>query len=92
MTIGNYQAFVKFIGNDSVTGVGPIKNCVMQLNKICTCQKSRRASKSEECNNLYIAAVKAISTNIEYLKSKTSDESIQFYHNSHHQILNVKLR
>jgi hypothetical protein len=93
MIIGSYQSLISFIGTDNIPAIGPLKNCVAQLNKICSCQKQRKGQKSEECNKLYIDIVNnTISSMIDYLKSKTTDSEIVFSHNSHHIIKKVTLR
>lgn len=93
MTIGGYQAFINFIGKDSVPGIERIQLCVSLLNKICSCQKHRKQVKSEECNNTYITIVKTTMPKMEdYLRTKTLDKEIIFYTNGVHEILRVKLR
>jgi len=93
MIIGGHQAFMNFVGPDSIPGIERLRDCVAQMNKICKCQKHKRGVKNEQCNSFYINLVKTVMPNmIDYLKTKTSDNSIIFYHNGVHEILNVKLR
>lgn len=93
MTIGGYQAFINFIGSDNIPSLRGLKDCIEQVNKICSCQKQRKATKSEECNSMYIDLVKSIMPNmVEYLRTKTTDSEIIFHHNGSHEILRIKLR
>ena len=93
MIIGNYQAFNAFIGKDNIQNIDSLRNCIAQLNKICSCQKQKKNQKSEECNNIYIMLVNNnIASMIDYLRTKTTDSEIVFNHNSHHEIRRIKLR
>jgi len=93
MNIGSYQAFLGFIGKDTVPMVDRLQNCVKQLNIICNCQRSRKSQKSEECNKIYIDLVNSTVGNlIDYLKTKTTDSEIIFSHNGSHEIKRIKLR
>ena len=93
MTIGSYQALVNFVGSDNVPVVSRLKDCLMQLNKICSCQKQRKGQKSEECNTLYINTVISHSSElVEYFKTKTNDGEVVFSHNGCHVIKTIKLR
>lgn len=93
MNIGSYQAFLGFIGKDSVPMVDRLQNCVKQLNGICSCQRSRKSQKAEECNKIYIDLVNSTIGNlVDYLKTKTTDNEIIFSHNGNHEIKIIKLR
>jgi hypothetical protein len=93
MIIGNYQEFINIFGNDNISQFNTLKNCISVLNKICSCQRQRKAIKAEECNILYINLVNSTVVNmIDYLKLKTSDSEIIFYHNGSHEIKRIKLR
>lgn len=93
MTIGNYQSFNNFVANDNVNEFNSLKNCIAVLNKICNCQKQRKAAKSEECNNIYINIINNnVSNMIDYFRTKTTDDEIIFYHNGSHEIKRIKLR
>jgi len=93
MNVGGYQDFINKFGNDNISFFNPLKNCQSVLNKICNCQKQRKALKSEECNNLYINTINSsVSNLVEYFKTKTTDPEIVFYHNGSHEIKRIKLR
>ncbi len=93
MTVGGYQDFINKFGNDNITSFDNLKNCILICNKICNCQKQRKHIKSEECNNLYINLVNYTMVNmLDYLRTKTADDEIVFYHNGSHEIKRIKLR
>lgn len=93
MNIGSYQACLGFVGNDQLPELSNLRNCVAQLSKICSCQKSRKSQKSEECNVLYINfASKSAPNMVEYFKTKTNDSTITFTYGSNHVISTIKLR
>jgi len=93
MNVGSAQALLKIIGNDNIPSIGNLKNCIQSLSKICSCQKSRKSQKSEECNNIYINFVNTQTQNlVEYFKTKTNDDVIIFTHGSNHEIRRLKLR
>ena len=93
MIIGNYQTFFNLVKSDNVENFRPLIDCVNTLSKICSCQKDRRSKKSTECNTLYINIVKHIVPSmVEYFKTKTPDSDIGFNHDTHHQILTLKLK
>lgn len=93
MKIGNYQAFYNLVNNDNIPAFSPLKNCVVTINKICSCQKSKKNAKIQECDNIYVSIVRTSAVNmIEYFKSKTNDSEVIFYHGGSHEILRLKLR
>jgi len=93
MNIGGYQDFLNKFGKDNIPTVEPLKVCYDSVQKICNCQKQRKINKSEECNNIYINIINfTISNMVEYLKTKTTDSEIIFYHNGSHEIKRIKLR
>jgi len=93
MNIGSYQSCLNFIGQDQIASLTNLRDCVMQLSKICNCQKSRKSQKSEECNVLYINfASKVAPTMVDYFKTKTDDSTIVFSHGSNHVISTITLR
>lgn len=93
MTVGGYQDFINKFGNDNISSFSDLKNCVAVLSKICNCQKQRKSIKSEECNKKYITLVQTVVSGlVDYLKTKTTDSEIIFYHNGPHEILRIKLR
>jgi hypothetical protein len=93
MTVSGYQDFINKFGNDNISAFDGLKNCIVICNKICNCQKQRKAVKSEECNNIYINLINSTITGlIDYLRTKTTDNDIVFYHNSSHEIKRIKLR
>lgn len=93
MIVGGYQDFINKFGNDNISSIDNLKNCLLILGKICNCQKQRKHLKSEECNKVYINLVNStISNMIEYLRTKTTDDEIIFYHNGSHEIKRIKLR
>lgn len=93
MTIGSYQAFYNLIKDSQLAVAKPLGDCIHSVASICSCRQQAKNQKSDECNQLYI---NFINTNGEALKDyfaiKTTDSEILFNHNSHHQILKVKLR
>jgi hypothetical protein len=93
MTVSGYQDFINKFGNDNIASFDNLKGCISMLNRICVCQKQRKAAKSEECNNLYINIVNSTVVNMaDYLRTKTADNEIIFYHNGSHEIKRIKLR
>lgn len=93
MTVSGYQDFINKFGNDNITAFEPLKGCIHVLNKICACQKQRKSAKAEECNNFYINLVSSTVVNmVDYLRTKTTDGEIIFYHNGSHEIKRIKLR
>jgi hypothetical protein len=93
MTVSGYQDFINKFGNDNIATFDPLKGCIHILNKICTCLKQKKAAKGEECNNLYITIVNSTVVNmVDYLRTKTTDNEIIFYHNGSHEIKRIKLR
>lgn len=93
MTIPNFQEFYNLFKDTSTPIIVELGGCINLLNKICACRKSQRESKNEECNNLYINFVKTNSDSlIEHLKSKTEDNEVIFKHNTHYEIITLKIR
>lgn len=93
MIVNGHQDFLNKFGNDNIPVINPLKNCQAVLQKICNCQKQRKVAKGEECNNIYINIINSSIVNmIDYLKSKTTDQEIIFYHNGCHEIKRIKLR
>lgn len=93
MVITGGQSLLNFIGNDNIQNITSLRDCINQANKICGCQKQRKANKFEECDKIYVSIVNNTLYNlIEYLQTKTNDEEIIFYHHGHHQIKRIKLR
>lgn len=87
MIIGSYQAFIEFVKNDNIQSFDSLKNCLMQVSKICNCQKQRKSAKNEECTKLYESIVHTtLPSMIDYLKSKTQDKEIVFTQNGGHEI------
>lgn len=91
MTISSAQALLDFIGTDSISSIDNLRNCFYQFKKICSCQKTKKRQKSEECNNLYIQTVNELAINVSYLKTKTPDAEIVFSHSGGHVIKKVSL-
>lgn len=93
MIINGYQAFFNLVNGDNINAFSSVSNCVTTLNKICNCQKARRVAKSEECNKNYINIVNTVlPTMLDYLKGKTQDGEIVFFHSGCHEIKRIKLR
>lgn len=93
MTVSGYQDFINKFGNDNISAFDSLKNCIAVCNKICNCQKQRKAIKSEECNQVYINLVNTIVSNmVDYLRTKTTDNEIIFYQVGNHEIKRIKLR
>lgn len=93
MIVNGYQDFLSKFGGDNISAIDPLRNCQAVLQKICSCQKQRKSNKSEECNRIYINIVSSVIVNMsDYLKTKTTDQEIIFYHNGCHEIKRVKLR
>ena len=93
MIVNGYQDFLNKFGNDNISALNPLRNCHAVLQKICSCQKQRKAVKSEECNNIYINIIQSTIVHMtDYLKTKTTDREIIFCHNGCHEIKRVKLR
>lgn len=93
MNISGYQDFLNKFGNDNISEFNNLRNCYGILQKICNCQKQRKAGKAEECNNIYINTIKSLPETIrEYFVTKTNDSEIVFYHNGSHEIKRIKLR
>jgi len=93
MNINGCLDLINKFGNDNVPVFSQLKNCISVVNKICSCQRQRKAIKSEECNNLYINIINSSANNlIEYFKTKTTDPEIIFYHNGSHEIKRIRLR
>lgn len=93
MTVNGYQDFLSKFGNDNISAIDTLKNCYTTLQKICHCQKQRKVNKSEECNKIYINIINSTIINMtDYLKTKTTDQEIIFYHSGPHEIKRIKLR
>ena len=93
MIIGSYQALIQLIGNDNISSIGRLKECLAGLNKICSCQKQRKNQKQEECNTLYINFVSSHASElINYFRMKTTDDEITFSYGGSHTIKTIKLR
>ncbi len=93
MIIGSHQALVNFVGNDSISSIDRLRECLAGLNKICSCQKQRKNQKQEECNALYINFVSSHASElVNYFKTKTTDDEIIFSYGSNHIIKTIKLR
>lgn len=93
MIIPNFQEFYNLFKDTPVPVVVELGGCINILNKICGCRKSQKQSKNEECNNLYINYVQNNKDSlIEYLKLKTNDNEVIFKHNTHYDILSLKIR
>ena len=93
MNIGSYQGLIEFTAKESPAQFQGLKNCMLQINAICNCQKGRKRTKSEECNKMYVTLVNTvIPTMIEYFKTKTEDSDIIFTESGNHEIKRLKLR
>lgn len=93
MNVGSAQALLNMIGSDNVPSVANVRNCIQSLNKICSCQRQRKAQKSEECNGVYVNFVNSQAPGLlEYFKTKTKDDTIVFTYGSNHEIKRFKLR
>ena len=93
MNIGSHQALVNLIGSEHIVSMDRLKDCLQQVNKICSCQKQRKNQKHEECNVLYINFVISHASDlIDYFRTKTTDNEIIFSHGSNHIIKTIKLR
>jgi len=93
MIIGDYQSFYNLIKDDNNPIAIELGECISGLSRICSCNKSRKQNKSQECNVIYIQYIKSHqNTLVEYMLTKTNDTEIVFNHSTHHQILRLKLR
>lgn len=93
MTVGSYQAFYNMVKDDQPAIGKPLGDCLRSLSGICACRKQQKTQKSNECNQLYINFVKTNGEALkEYFATKTTDAEILFSHDSHHEILRLKLR
>ena len=93
MNIGSHQALVNLIGSEHIVSMDRLKDCIQQVNKICSCQKQRKNQKHEECNVLYINFVISHASDlIDHFRTKTTDDEIIFSHGSNHVIKTIKLR
>ena len=93
MNIGSHQALVNLIGSEHIVSIDRLKDCLQQVNKICSCKKQRKNQKHEECNVLYINFVISHASDlIDYFRTKTTDNEIIFSHGSNHIIKTIKLR
>ena len=92
MTIHTYQSFFNLIKNDSLPVKDSLADCLVAVSRICACKKPLKMKKSEQCNNIYINFIKNEAHNyISLWKTKTSDDVIIFYHNTHHLIKEITL-
>jgi hypothetical protein len=93
MIIGSYQSLIQLIGNDNVSSIDRLRECLAGLSKICSCQKQRKTQKQEECNTLYINFVSSHASELAgYFKTKTTDDEITFSYGGNHVIKTIKLR
>ncbi len=93
MNIGSHQALVNLLASEHIVSIDRLKDCLQQVNKICSCQKQRKNQKHEECNVLYINFVISHASDlIDYFRTKTTDNEIIFSHGSNHIIKTIKLR
>jgi hypothetical protein len=93
MNIGSHQALVNLLSSEHIVSMDRLKDCIQQVNKICSCQKQRKNQKHEECNVLYINFVISHASDlIDYFRTKTTDNEIIFSHGSNHVIKTIKLR
>lgn len=93
MIISDYQSFYNLVKDDNPYVGNLLGNCITVLNKICSCNKTRKSAKAEECNRIYIDYIQSNGNGlIEYFKTKTNDAEVIFNHNTHHLILKLKLR
>lgn len=93
MNVGSYQSLINLIGSENIIHIDRLKDCLLGLNKICSCQKQRKNQKQEECNTLYINFVMTHASDlVELFKSKTKDNEITFSYGSNHVIKTIKLR
>jgi len=93
MIIGDYQSFYNLIKGDPNQIAISLGECIDGLSRICSCNKSRKQAKAQECNELYVKFVRNNQNTLaDYMRNKTNDAEIVFNHNSHHPILKLKLR
>lgn len=93
MIIGDYQSFYNLVKNDNNPIAINLGECISSLGRICSCNKTRKVEKSQECNTIYVQFIKNNQNTLaEYMRTKTNDAEIVFNHNSHHNILKLKLR
>lgn len=93
MVITSGQGLVNLVDKDNLSNFISLKDCLIQANRICACQKQRKANKAEECDKIYVNIVNTVLPNmLDYLRTKTNDPDIMFYHHGHHEIKRIKLR
>lgn len=93
MIIGSFVALNNLVTKDNIPAFASLTNCIQSFDKICSCQKQRKTLKHDECNKIYINLVNSVVPSLlEYLRTKTADEEIIFYHNGHNLINKFKLR
>lgn len=93
MIISTFQEFYNSLKDAPLPIMNELGGCINLLNKICSCKKTQKQSKNDECNNLYINFVKSSGDSlIEYLKAKTNDNEITFKHSTHYEIITIRLR
>ena len=93
MTIGDYQSFYNLIKNDNNSIASLLGDCIGGLSRICSCNKSRKQAKAQDCNDIYVKFIKNNQATLAaYMRNKTNDAEVVFNHNSHHHILTLKLR
>lgn len=93
MVIPDYQSFYNLVKDDNPYISNNLGGCITMLNKICSCNKSRKSAKSEECNTMYVNYIRCSGPGLaDYFRQKTNDAEVIFNHNTHHLILKLQLR
>jgi hypothetical protein len=93
MVITSGQSLINLVDKDNLSHFVSLKDCLIQANKICGCQKQRKINKAQECDKIYVNIVNnVLPTLLDYLRTKTIDNDIIFYHHGHHEIKRIKLR
>lgn len=93
MVVTSGQGLINLVDKDNLSTFVSLKDCISQAARICHCQKQRKSNKAEECDRIYVNIVNNIlPTMLDYLRTKTNDPEIVFYHHGHHEIKRIKLR
>lgn len=92
MVITSGQGLINIVDKDNLSIFSELKDCINQANRICACQRQRKSIKMEECDKIYVRIVTTIlPTMLDYLKTKTIDPEIVFYHHGNHEVKRIKL-
>lgn len=89
--IGEFKTFIIENNLDTLdSAVADYIACVSQYNLFCSCKKTQKSQKHEQCNQQYIhVALNILPPNKNLLFSKIKYDIVEFYYNQSYHIITL---